>query len=107
MAAESSMANVEGATRMKGLGRMVFKFGLFFTVVGGLAAFLPLLVAFTGYGPPQVTWLAPLPTLVGVMMLTYLGLLPQVVGGALWVCGWVVEGFLLPQKTQAGNTELG
>jgi hypothetical protein len=86
------MANVEGAIRMKYFGKFVFLCGLIFTVLGAILFLL--------------SWLsrAPLPIApmagIGLVLLVYIGILPQVIGGLVWAGGWIVEGFLAPQKPE-------
>jgi hypothetical protein len=78
------MANVEGAIRMKRVGKFLCLGGLASTVLGA-ASFL-----LANYHPPFVVPAIPL---IALGIVTYLGLPPLVVGALLWVSGWIVEGF--------------
>jgi hypothetical protein len=37
--------------------------------------------------------------LVGMGFGVYLGITPALLGGVLWCAGWIVEGFLTPDRT--------
>jgi hypothetical protein len=86
------MAHVEGAVRMKRLGKAIILGGLASTVLGMITLLLSGLI-----GQHSVSYLPPVffPTsLVALILVTYLGILPMIVGGSLWAGGWIVEGFL-------------
>ena len=82
------MLNVEGTRRMMRAGK--------FFIFGGLASAL-LIIAFAivigrlGYAGMYSLGLA-----AGV----YLAIFPALIGTALWICGWIIEGFLIapPQE---------
>lgn len=84
------MAHVEGAVRMKRLGKAL--------ILGGLASAVLGVITLLSLG---LIYHAPVlfPTRVlALIMLTYLGILPMIVGGSLWAGGWIVEGFLDPRR---------
>ena len=83
------MARVEGAVRMKLVGKFMTLGGLTSTVLGAFTLFLQRywMTGHAFYPPLLLSGLA-------VIMLTYLGILPMIIGGCLWASGWIVEGFL-------------
>jgi hypothetical protein len=91
-ATEESMASIEGAVRMKRVGKILILCGLSSAVLGAITLFLGYLQRAQPYHPPVIL------LGLGTMALFYLGILPMIAGGALWVGGWVAEGFLAPQR---------
>jgi hypothetical protein len=91
------MARVEGAVRMKLVGKFMTLGGLTSTVLGAFTLFLQRywMIGHAFY-PPVLQWLA-------VIMLTYLGILPMIIGGCLWASGWIVEGFF-DQRDQSSSS---
>jgi hypothetical protein len=73
------MAGAEGAIRIKRVGKFLLLGGLASFVLGTFAPILP-----------------PIPGL-GFLLLGYLGILPMIAGGCLWVSGWILEGFIAPR----------
>ncbi len=83
------MADAESAVRMKSLGRLLFKLGLGFVVLGAFSIFLGVLLA--GLGSRGAWSPGHLAVLAGVAVALNLGIFPVVVGGILWVSGRVRE----------------
>ncbi len=75
------MAAVEGARRIRQLGKFVL-------VVGSLCAFTLWVVA-EATGKTKV---GPLEQLIAFLFL------PLFFGGILWLVGWILEGFLKPAR---------
>jgi len=79
------MASAEGAMRIKRVGKTLLLGGLASFVLGVFEAILlgkqGALPGFQG---------------LALLLLGYFGILPMVVGGCLWIGGWIVEGFLSP-----------
>ncbi|MGD0798063.1 MAG: hypothetical protein ABR910_10095 [Acidobacteriaceae bacterium] len=79
------MANVEGSVRMRRAGKLF--------VLGGLVSMLlatVMLLAASRLSSAHFGHGIILP-----LLLIYLGLFPAFAGVALWISGWIVEGFLL------------
>jgi hypothetical protein len=92
------MAHVEGAVRMKRLGKTIILCGLASTVLGVITLLSSALI-----GQHSQSYHSPIlfPTsLLALAWLTYLGILPMIVGGSLWAGGWIVEGFLDPRRPE-------
>jgi hypothetical protein len=83
------MANVERAIQMKSIGGLICKLGLVFMVLGAFSIFLGALSA--GFGSNGILSLGHLAVLAGVAVALYLGLLPAIAGGILWLVGVVWE----------------
>jgi hypothetical protein len=75
------MAAIEGARRIK-------QFGKFVLALGSLCAVILWVVA-EATGKTKV---GPLEQLVAFLFL------PLFFGGILWICGWILEGFLKPAR---------
>ena len=75
------MAAIEGARRIK-------QFGKFVLVLGSLCAFVLWVVA-EARGSAKV---GALEQLIAFLFL------PLFFGGILWICGWILEGFLKPAR---------
>jgi hypothetical protein len=75
------MAATEGARRIKQFGKLVL-------VLGSLCA-LVLWVFAEATGGAKV---GPFEQLVAFLFL------PLFFGGILWICGWILEGFLKPAR---------
>ena len=92
------MARVEGAVRMKLVGKFMTLGGLTSTV---LAAFTLVLQRYWMIGhafyPPVL-----LPGVASVMLID-LGIFLMIIGGCLWASGWIVEGFL-DQQDQSSSS---
>jgi hypothetical protein len=83
------MANVEGAVRMRKAGKIF--------ILGGMGAML-----LAGGLMLSSIWL-PHGSAVVMMpsaLLVYFGIMPEIAGVVLWVMGWIVEGFLLPDELE-------
>ena len=84
------MALHEGCRRLRKVGRIFILFGmglaLLGTIVVGVAAGFQAVNA-----APLITVLLP-PILFA-----------EIIGGALWIVGWVVEGFALPASAKPDN----
>jgi hypothetical protein len=98
IAAEERMARVEGAVRMKRVGLFMILGGLTSTVLGAFTLFLQRywMIGHAFYVPMLLPGLA-------LVMMTYLGIFPMIVGGCLWASGWIVEGFL-DQRDQSSSS---
>jgi hypothetical protein len=81
------MANVERAMQIKGIGALICKLGLVFMVLGAFSIFLGALSA--GLGANGNLSPGHLAILAGVAVALYLGLLPVIMGGILWLGGVV------------------
>jgi hypothetical protein len=92
------MAGVEGAVRMRSAGKFIILGGVVFTVLGATGLFLSWF--FLTHRPLIHDPFAPLTMSMCVMLLTYLGILPQIIGGCLWLSGWIAEGFLAPRQPE-------
>jgi hypothetical protein len=78
------MASVEGAVRIKRVGKFFLFGGLAFVVLGAITLLLH------GLLPTALSQL-------GFLLLIYFGILPMILGGSLWAGGWILEGFLVPR----------
>ena len=87
------MARVEGAVRMKRVGKFLVFGGLTSIILSVLTQFVVHMLPIQPYHPPVF-----LPAISAIAFF-YLGIFPMIAGGALWVGGWIVEGFLTPQRT--------
>jgi len=83
------MANAESVVRMKSLGRLLFKIGLGFMVLGAFSIFLGMLLA--GSGSRGAWSPGRLAVMVGVAVALNLGIFPVITGGILWAIGRVRE----------------
>ena len=79
------MASVEGAIRMKNLGKTLLLCG-FVSILFGVIIQLLL-------RPPRELFIVPI-------MVTYLGIVPVIIGVTLWTSGWIVEGFFDPRGSR-------
>ena len=86
------MANVEGALRMKRAGRSM--------MVGGA---LGALLGCIGIFAVQLGHLR-LPLMLFGDIAVCLGFLPLGLGLVVWVCGWIVEGFVAPELPKEGQS---
>ena len=79
------MARVEGALRMKRVGKFMILAGLASLFIGAITLVLCSMMGQHDY------------IKIALVMMIYLGVFPMIAGGGLWVSGWIVEGFLNPQ----------
>ena len=86
------MASVEGAARIKRVGKYLILGGLASAVLGAITLFLGYLQRAQPSHPPVI--LLGLATIA----LLYLGILPMIAGITLRVAGWILEGFLAPPR---------
>ncbi len=91
------MARIEGAVRMKLVGKFMTLGGLTSTVLGAFTLFLQ------GYWMIGHAFNPLLLPGLAAIMLTYLGIFPMIIGGCLWASGWIVEGFL-DQRDQSSSS---
>lgn len=77
------MARVQGIARIRRVAKVLVVTGM------SLAIFAIVLALIS----TCVSWLNADPIAVGVL---YLGLFPLLLGSALWLVAWVLEGFLMP-----------
>jgi len=91
------MARVEGAVRMKRVGMFMTLGGLTSTVLGAFTLFLQRYWTGHAFYPPFLL------RGLAVILLTYLGIFPMIIGGCLWASGWIVEGFL-DQRDQSSSS---
>ena len=90
------MANVEGAVRMMRVGKCFVLGGTVFLALGALGVVCGQRFVFRPFTNPAQAMLVP----ASLGVLVYLGFLPEAFGIALWVSGWIVEGFLTSAERQ-------
>lgn len=91
------MANVEGAIRMKQVGKFFVLGGLASTVLAAIMLFAQQYLRMSEQAYHSPVLLPRLP-MIALLMMPYLGIFPMIIGSCLWASGWIVEGFLTPQR---------
>lgn len=76
------MAAVEGALRIKRVGRTITLIGILIALVGMVGIVVMRILPY-GVDVPGVA-----------ALVVYFGLFPAFLGGAMWAAGWIVEGFV-------------
>jgi hypothetical protein len=72
------MAAIEGVRRIKGLGKWII-------IIGSIAAVVLWVVAMLFYQPK----INPVAQLIAFL------LPPLILGGLIWIFGWIIEGFTM------------
>ncbi len=75
------MAALEGALRIKKVGRTITLIGIAIALVG-MIGIVAMRVLPNATDAPGV-----------VVLVVYFGVFPTFFGGALWAAGWIAEGF--------------
>ena len=85
---------LEGARRMQVVGKTINLTTAGFMLLGFVVS---LILNATGTA-------AMLPPALSGMMLIIAGVWPLLLGGILWIAGWILEGFATPRPTQSPSS---